>query len=200
MLPSASVAPPDSGLPQVLGLVTASDTCRGMFFNGVFDAARSLGGPEVEAMCLAAVGQTRFVDFFSYPVADFLKAIYVAAEVLGPSQGGPDAVLRYLGRRGTGDFLKSNVGRTMLALSGTEPRGLLESLPRSFRAAASYGERSVAWLGDNQALMSARRDFLPPAYNEGVLLAVLELASVSQPVVRIRRLGPLDADYELSWS
>lgn len=191
---------PAPGLEQLLTLVTPQDTCRGMFFNGLLDAVGSLGGEELRQRCLVAAGEKRFVDFFSYPAGDFLKAVFLAADVLGPKLGGREAVLHQLGRRGTQDFLSSTVGRTIIALAGNNPHRLLESFPKAYRASLSYGERSVERLGDTHARLMARRDFLPVEYNEGVLTAAMEQSGVSDLVVRGRRLAPLDVDYDVRWS
>ncbi|WNG62622.1 DUF2378 family protein [Archangium gephyra] len=177
------------------------DTCRGLFFNGVFEAARALGGAEVRAKCLVVAGTKTYVDFFSYPVADFLKTIFTAAELLGGSAPeGRAMVLRQLGRRATADFLHSTVGKTMMALAGTDPQRLLASFPSAYRASLSYGDRSVERLGEKQARLMARRDFLPLAYNEGVLHAAMEQSTARELVVRGRQLAPLEADYDISWS
>jgi uncharacterized protein (TIGR02265 family) len=171
-----------------------------MFFNGLLDAVESLGGEEMRRRCLVAAGDKRFVDFFSYPAGDFLKAIFLATEVLGPKLGGEATVLRQLGRRGTQDFLGSTVGRTIITLAGNEPHRLLASFPKAYRASLSYGERSVERLGDTHARLTARRDFLPVEYNEGVLSAAMEQSAVRDLVVRGRRLAPLDVEYDVRWS
>ncbi len=191
---------PAPELEQLLPLTTPTDTCRGMFFNGVLDAARTLGGEEVRAKCFVASGEKRFVDFFSYPVADFLKTIFTAADLLGPRHGGRDAVFLNLGRRATEDFLNSTVGKTMMALAGNDPRRLLSSFPNAYRASLSYGERTLEWKGDQHARLMARNDFLPVPYQEGVLLAALERSSARRPRVSGHRLGVLDVDYDISWS
>lgn len=198
---SPLVAPlPAPGLEQLLTLATPADTCRGLFFNGIFEAARALGGEGARVKCYAAVGEKKYVDFFSYPVADFLKTLFSAAEVLaGPGQGGRSLVLRQLGRRATADFLHSTVGKTMMALAGTDPHRLLASFPSAYRASLSYGDRSVERLGEKQARLMARRDFLPLEYNEGVLSAAMEQSTARELVVRGHQLAPLDVDYDLSW-
>ena len=198
-MPATSV-PAAPLLEQLLTLATPMDTCRGMFFNGLLEAVRALGGEEARAKCFAASGEKRFVDFFSYPVADFIKALFTAADLLGPRLGGRDAVMRQLGRRATEDFLHSTVGRTMMALAGTDPHRLLASFPSAYRASISYGDRSVEKLGERQARLKARRDFLPVAYNEGVLTAALEQSTARDLVVQGRRVALLDVDYDIGWS
>jgi uncharacterized protein (TIGR02265 family) len=197
---SAASAVPAPGLEQLLTFITPVDTCRGMFFNGLLEAVRSLGGDEARTRCFVAAGEKRFVDFFSYPVADFLKGVFTAVELLGPEHGGHDAVLRQLGRRATQDFLHSTVGKTMMALAGTEPFRVLSSFPSAYRASLSYGERSVERLGEQRARMMARRDFLPLAYNEGVLLAALEHSSARELQVEGHRMAALDVDYDIRWT
>lgn len=198
-MPALDVIPaPD--LEQLLALVTPMDTCRGMFFNGLLDAVESLGGEELRRRCFVAAGEKRFIDFFGYPAGDFMKALFLAAEVLGPKLGGAEAVMRQLGRRGTEDFFRSTVGRTMMALAGTDPPRLLASFPSAYRASLSYGERSIERLGERQARLKARRDFLPAAYNEGVLRAAMEQSTARDIVIQARRLAPLDVDYDISWS
>jgi uncharacterized protein (TIGR02265 family) len=193
-------APSDPTLEQLLALATPADTCRGMFFNGLFEAVHALGGEEAHTKCHAAVGGKKFVDFFSYPVAEFLKAVFTAAELLGPKLGGQDAVLRQLGKRATEDFLGSTIGKTLMALAGTDPHRLLASFPNSYRASVSYGDRSVERLGDKHGRMRSRRDFLPLAYNEGVIGAAMARSMAQGIVVRGHRLGPLEVNYDITWS
>jgi uncharacterized protein (TIGR02265 family) len=171
-----------------------------MFFNGLLDAARSLGGEPLRARCLVAAGERRFVDFFSYPIADLLRAVFLVAEELGPTQGGTEAVLRLLGRRATTDFAQSTVGKTMLALAGHDPARVLAAIPNGCRASLSYGERSVEMLGEGHARLLARRDFMPLQYNEGMISAAIELSSARDVRVRGERRGVLDVDYEVRWS
>ncbi len=194
----ASIA--DPSLEQLLTLITPEDTCRGMFFNGMFEAVRVLGGEDVRAKCHAAVGGKKFVDFFSYPLAEFLRATFTAADLLGPKLGGREAVLHQLGQRAMEDFLGSTIGKTLMALAGKEPHRLLASLPNSYRAAVSCGERSVERLGDRQARLVARRDFMPLAYNEGVISVAMRESTARDILVKGRRVGPVDVEYDIRWS
>ncbi|WP_157758393.1 DUF2378 family protein [Cystobacter fuscus] len=183
-----------------MALAHPTDTCRGMFFNGLLDAARSLGGEPLRARCLAAAGERKFVDFFSYPIADFLRSVFLAAEVLGPTHGGTEAVLHLLGRRATTDFAQSTVGKTLLALAGHDPGRVLAAIPNGCRASLSYGERSLEILEEGHARLLARRDFMPLQYNEGMITAAIELSSARDIQVRGERRGVLDVDYEVRWS
>jgi len=48
-------------------------------------------------------------------------------------------------------------------------------------------------------VLKMRRDFLPPAYHEGVLAALLSSLGLGVAQVIGRRVGVLDADYEITW-
>jgi uncharacterized protein (TIGR02265 family) len=190
---------PAPGLEQLLALTRPSDTCRGMFFNGVLEAVRTWGDEEARARCAQVSGERRFVDFLSYPASNFLRVIFTAAEMLGPRKGGREVVFRYLGRAATQVFLQSTVGKTMLALTGNDPRRMLASMPNAYRASLTFGERSVEWLGESHGVLEARGDLLPVPYCEGVLKAALELSKASKVSITSRRLSSLDADYEVRW-
>ena len=199
-MPLSTTSVPAPGLEHLLSLATPADTARGMFFNGLLDAVRTFGSEEIRLKVLTAAGDRKFVDFRSYPVADLLRAIFTATELLGPKLGGRDAMLHRLGRRATEDFLHSTVGKTMVALAGPDPQRLISNFPNACRASLSYGERSVEKLGDTHMRLSARRDFLPMLYIEGILTAVVEQAPVQGLMVKGYRLSPLDVDYDITWS
>ncbi|MBN8227066.1 DUF2378 family protein [Corallococcus macrosporus] len=178
---------------------TEQDTARGMFFLGVLESVRTGVGEEAVAACRAVTDERRFVGFFNYPVASFLKLTQVAARLLSPRWGGFDEALRQMGMQGTRSFLESAVGRTFLLLAAGDARKLVSNLPSGYQMAVSYGERSVDWKGEGDALFVMRRDFLPAAYHEGVLREVLTMVGARNPRVQGRKLGLLDTEYHITW-
>jgi uncharacterized protein (TIGR02265 family) len=186
-------------LEKRLSMATREDTARGMFFNGVLEAVRTLGGEAAAARCLAASGEKKYVDFFNYPVAAFLKLAYSAAEVMGPKFDGFEGALRRMGAQATTDFLSSTAGKTLLLLAADSPKRLVSNLHAGYRAAVSYGERGVTWTGDKSGIFTMKRDFMPPAYHEGTLHAVIEAVGGRQVKVQGRQVGLLDTEYQLSW-
>ncbi|MGE6757286.1 DUF2378 family protein [Corallococcus interemptor] len=178
---------------------TDLDTARGMFFLGVLETVRAGAGEDAVANCRAITEDRRFVGFFNYPVATFLKLAQVAARVLSPRWGGFDEALRQMGMQATRSFLESAVGRTFLLLAAGDPRKLVTNLPSGYQMAVSYGERTVDWKGDGDALLIMRRDFMPPAYHEGVLREVLTMVGARNPRVQGRKLGLLDTEYRITW-
>lgn len=187
-------------LERRIKLATPQDTARGLFFNGALDAVRVLGGVPAAERCKALSGETMLVDFFSYPITGFLRLAFGAAQLMAPQLGGFDEAMRRMGRQATSDFLASSAGKTLLLLAGDNPRRLMGNVPTGFRAAVSYGERSVEWTGEKSGRFIMHRDFLLPAYHEGVLTAVLESVGAKNPRVSGRQTGPLDAEYELQWN
>ncbi|NVJ02574.1 DUF2378 family protein [Myxococcus sp. AM009] len=182
-----------------LALATKDDTARGLFFNGVVSAVRTMGGDAAVERCLAASGETRFIDFFNYPVSAFLRMSFTAAQMMGPEHGGFDGALRRMGVVATTDFLSSAAGKTLLLLASDSPKRLVGNLHSGYRAAVSYGERAVKWTGDTSGIFTMKRDFMPPAYHEGTLQAVIEAVGGKQVQVHGRQTGPLDTEYTLSW-
>jgi uncharacterized protein (TIGR02265 family) len=182
-----------------ISLATPADTTRGLFFNGAMAAVRSFGGDAVAEKCREATGEKRFVDFFSYPVAKFLTLSLTASQALGSQLGGFEATQRRLGMQATRDFFSSMAGRTLLLLAGEDASRVLANLPSGYRTATSYGERTVEMTGTHSARVTMKRDFMLPAYNEGVLIAVLESANVKNPRVTAHLSGPLDCEYTLTW-
>lgn len=196
---------PDSEVPlfqeleERIALATPQDTARGMFFNGVLDAVRAELGDAAAERCRQASGEKRFVDFFSYPIVAFLKMNRVALELMAPQHGSPEAALRHIGRQNITDFFSSAAGKTLLVLAGTDARRVMSNAASAFKTAVSYGERTMVWTGATSGRLEMRRDFPPVPYEEGLLTGTLELMGVKNVYVKGRRVGVVDADYEMSW-
>jgi uncharacterized protein (TIGR02265 family) len=186
-------------LARKLALATPMDTVRGMFCLGTLDAVRGLAGEAAVRLCAEAGGEPRFVEFFSYPVSTYLRVNDAAARVLEPLCGGWEEAQRQLGRRATEDMLQSAAGKALMMLSKGESRRLLGILPSAYRSAVNYGDRTVVWEGASRGRIFMRRDFMPSAYHEGVLMAALERVNARSVSVRAWRMGVLDCEYLVSW-
>jgi uncharacterized protein (TIGR02265 family) len=186
-------------LEQRIALASPSDTCKGMFHNGLFQAAqRAQGERGTERMKEAARGM-KFVDFFNYPIAEFLPLAWLAADLVGGKEG-LEAGIRSLGRQATDDFLGTAVGKTLILLAGSDPKRMMNSLAAGYKTAVSYGTRSVSWKAPNHCVFSMKRDFMPHPYHEGVLLQVLTAIGGKNVQAKGQRVGLLDTDYEITWS
>lgn len=186
-------------LERRLELATPADSVRGTFFLGALETVRALEGEEGVRECVEAGGEPRFVTFFNYPVGAWLRVNEAAARVLEHRCGDWEEAQRKLGRRATADMLKSAAGKALLLLSRGETRRLLANMPSAYRAAVNFGERTVTWEGPTRGRVLMRRDFMPCAWHEGVLLEALEGMKAREARVRGSRLEVLDSEYLVSW-
>ncbi|WP_223639864.1 TIGR02265 family protein [Corallococcus sp. EGB] len=178
---------------------TPEDGARGMFFLGVVKVVGFLQGEEAGATCLAASGLKDLSAADLYPVTHFLPMVAEATWLLRPQLGDWAQALRYIGTQATVDFLSSMFGRELMQAAGRNPWRMLQHMAEGYRAAVSYGERSVLWTGDHSARFVMRRDFMPTPYHEGVLQAALEAVGAQDVQVHGRQLSLLDTEYDVSW-
>ena len=199
---SASRPPPIVGQGDLLarlGAAGANDCCRGMFFNGALNAVRTHVGDAAVERCRSLAGEKKFTDFFNYPITAFLKLAFEAVELLAPKVGGAEMAWRLLGKQAVDDFLASPSGKTMLLIAGQHPKRMILATPSGFKAAVSYGERSVIFSDLTTCALTMKGDFMPPAYHEGVLATVLTATGAKSVRVTGRPLGLLDAEYAIAW-
>jgi uncharacterized protein (TIGR02265 family) len=199
MGPSEDPLPADrADLKQRLAAVTATDTSRGLNYTTLFALVRDHLG-DAAARQVDVLGKGARVDFFSYPVAEYLQTTWLALDRLEPAFGSSDAVLAELGRRTVAGFLASMIGRTAFTMAGKDPRRLLANIGPSYRTAVSYGERKAAFTGPRQAVVTFRHDFMPPAFHAAVILTALQAGDARRPRVAGRAVGLLDSDYRIEW-
>lgn len=187
-----------SGLKQRLSAVTPDDTSRGLNYTTLFTLVRDQLG-DAAAREVDVLGKGSRVDFFSYPLAEYLQTTWNALERLAPAYGSPEAVLTELGRRTFAGFLASVIGRTAFTMAGRDPRRLLANIGPSYRTAVSYGERKTTFPAPTRALVTFRRDFMPPAFHQSVILNALQAGDAKRPKVTGRALSLLDSDYDVEW-
>ncbi len=177
---------------------TAADTSRGLNYTTLFDFARAEIGPlaprEVDPL---AKGSR--VDFFSYPITEYLETAWNIAERLAPRYGSFDAVFFQLGKRTVDSFLASVVGKTIFSMAGRDPRRVLAAGPGAFKSAVSYGVRTVEFTGEKQARYSFKRDFMPDSFHRGVIVAALEATEAKNPRVEARPVAFMETIYEIAW-
>ena len=185
-------------LKRRLAEATPSDTSRGLNYTTLFALVQDHLG-DAAAREVDVLGKGARIDFFSYPVAEYLQTVWNALDRLEPTFGGPEAILTELGRRTIAAFLASMIGRTAFTVAGREPRRLIGNVSASYRTAVSYGERSAAFTGPRQAIITFRRDFMPPAFHAAVILTALQAGVALRPRVVGRATGLLDSTYQIDW-
>lgn len=185
-------------LAKLKAAATPQDTSRGLNYTTLFEfASRELGpsGPrEVDPQ-----GKGTRVDFFSYPITEYLDAAWNMAERLAPKFGSFDAVFFELGRRTVDGFLASVLGKTIFAMAGKDPRKIVAAGPGAFKSAVSYGERTVEFTGEKSARYVFKRDFMPQAFHRGVILAALAATDARNAKVIARDAEFMHSIYEITW-
>jgi uncharacterized protein (TIGR02265 family) len=195
--PSLSVSADD--LEARLSQASPGETVKGVLCNAALSAVQSVLDRNAAETCRAASGERRFIDFFHYPISSFLRLSFTAAELSRSKLGGYDAAFRTLGKQAVDDFLSTAVGKTLRSLGNKDPHRLLATLPSAYRTALNHGERHVQLASAGRCVLQMRRDFLPHPYHEGVLGALLMSLGLGPAQVQSRRVGVLDADYEITW-
>jgi uncharacterized protein (TIGR02265 family) len=180
-----------------LAAATTGDTVRGLIFEGVFDLLRQHGG-DPDALACDPTGRGKRADFLSYPVADYLRLAWAAADRLEPALGGVDAAFYQMGYRATANVLGSTLGATLLTF-GRSPRTLLAQSPSAYKATVSYGQRILTWIGPHHARLEFVRDFLVVPFHCGVFQAVLDATGAKGGRVEGRVTGFMQAVYEIAW-
>lgn len=189
----------DEDLEQRLAMASPSDTARGMFLRATLDVVRALGDEEAVRCCQRASGEEELVDFFIYPVSANLRMVFAAARMLAIHCGGFDEALRQLGYRAGECFLASAAGLTLQFLARGDVKRLIGNLPSAYRAAVSFGTRSVLWTGPTCGQFIMRREFMPYPFHEGLLLGVMGKANARGARVRGYQLSTLESAYDVSW-
>ncbi len=183
-----------------LAAATPADTVRGLIFNALFDTVEEHLG-HAAALAVDPAGKASRVEFFSYPVADFLRIAFDGADRLEAKLGSIDAAFDSFGYRATSNVFSSVLGRTLVALAGNRwPRSLLGQAPNGYKATVSYGVRRVEWLGARHARLTFERDFLVPPFHCGVLRAAVDAMGARTERIEGRQTGPLRSEYEVIWS
>jgi len=197
-LPGDPVPADRADLKQRLAAATATDTSRGLNYTTLFALVRDHLG-DAAARDVDVLGKGARVDFFSYPIAEYLQTAWNALDRLEPTFGTTDATLAELGRRTISGFLASMIGRTAFTMAGKDPRRLLANIGPSYRTAVSYGARTVEFTGPRQAVITFRQDFMPPAFHAAVILTALQAGDARRPRVVGRATGLLDSVYDIQW-
>ena len=188
----------DGWWDERLAAVTSQDMARGLFLSSLLRAVRAVGDEALVERCAAVSGQSRFFDFFNYPLRLHLRMLATALPVLAERHGEAEQSLWLLGHCVAMDFLESEAGRAMQVLVRGEAKRLMNHLPAMYQVSLT-GERSVKWLGPQCCRVTMKRDFLPPAFHEGMLVAMLEQMNAQRIKVVGLSVGGLESEYDLSW-
>jgi uncharacterized protein (TIGR02265 family) len=158
-------------LDQRIAICKPEDTVRGFIFKSVYGLVEQrTGSAGVERLMQQLRVNKMPVDFFSYPAADFLRLIYMAADVLEPQYPSIEDALRACGASTATGFFKSYVGNTLVKLIGmNDPKRLFSSVQTVYSTLVSYGKRSYEDLGPGRFRLDYAGDMQPIYFHEGTL-------------------------------
>jgi uncharacterized protein (TIGR02265 family) len=184
-------------LDERLAAARPNDTVRGVIFNATFELIVELAGKPAAQACDPRRKGRRH-EFFSYPVADYLRVAWAAVDRLA-GVGDRDAAFREIGSRAGRRWLATPLGAALVAFTGADPRRLVSNVANGYRNVVSYGTRTVDWIAERHARLAFRRDFLVPPFHCGAITAALEVTCGRRFEVVGREVGFLEADYDVTW-
>jgi uncharacterized protein (TIGR02265 family) len=187
-----------SDLEARLAAATTLDTVRGVIFNATFALLADVAGRPA-AIDADPSGRGHRNEFFSFPVTDYLRVAWRAAELVSARSGDRDAAFFEIGARASRRWLGGPLGSTLVAFTGRDPRRLLSHVANGYRAVVSYGTRTVERLEERHARLRFRHDFLVPPFHCGVLTAALEVTCGIPFRTQGREVGFLESDYDVVW-
>jgi uncharacterized protein (TIGR02265 family) len=170
--PEGSFMPSDKNeLTQRIAICTPEDTVRGFIFKSVYGLVEQRAGSTGVARVMQQLRVSKMpVDFFSYPVADFLRLIYTASDVLEPLYPSVEDAMRACGASTATGFFKSYVGNTLVKLIGmNDPKRLFSSVQTVYSTLVSYGKRTYEDLGPGRFRLDYLGDMQPIYFHEGTL-------------------------------
>jgi uncharacterized protein (TIGR02265 family) len=187
-----------SDLDQRLAAATAKDTVRGVAFDGLFGVVREHASASA-AIAVDPLRKGRRTPFFSYPVADFLRIAWDAADVLETRGLAFAESLFQFGHAAAASVFASALGRTLSAIADMDPARLLAHTSAGYKAVVSYGDRKVELISHGHARIAFRHDFLVPSYHCGVFVGAVEAVGGKDVKARGVQNGLLEATYEITW-
>lgn len=186
-------------LQQRLAALGATHSMRGLFFNSVLEVVRLLGDASAVERCLEVAGESRFVDFFSYPTHAYIRMLYTAAGLLGDRYGGFEGTLREMGSRTILKFLASAAGRAVRAVVDRNPRRVVQNIPVVHGMVVKGGTCSLKWVGATSGILVIEGVSAPAPFIEGALQSLFDATNVVGAKVSSRQLAPLDVEFTVSW-
>jgi len=157
------------GLDASMRLLPAGAAVKGIFFNDVIRRA-SVAISEDALAIAAGVKSRRYLAFFDYPYADWMRIAVAAAEALSP-RATPAFGLRELGRHAYDAFLDTHIGRVLLGVLGLDARAVLRNGPKAYAVVLNFGEITGELVSERVARYRFR-DF--PGFLETYQVGVLE--------------------------
>jgi len=175
---------------RAVEVIAEARTISGMFLAPLVREASKLGKTLPSA-------RERYVSFRFYPLREHAGLMLEACQALYPGRPLRSA-LRKLGRGAPGALLTSTVGRTGIgAAHGV--REIMQAMVKAYPINIPGCELSLAEVEANRCVVKARSlPYFIDCHHVGTFEGVLRYAGV-QGEVRVRVLGPDQADFQCTW-
>lgn len=144
-------------------------TCKGLFFHDLIEQVRK-AAPNHSILLPGGLGAKRYVHFFDYPYADFMRLLYATAQVIFPSAPVGEG-LRRLGRKTYVALLNSQIGRVIFGVLGDDFESVIKLGVRGYQVSMNFGRLEVEVV-ENKHIRYYFRDL--PAYLETFQVGVVE--------------------------
>ncbi len=171
----ASMPSDKTELARRLELLQPTYTVRGLIFNALLGHVSEQAGQQASEQLSRELKLGRLVDFFSYPASDFLRLLYLAADVLEAQRGSSEAAFQACGGATAHVFFASTVGSALAKIIGqSDPKRAFSSTPICYSTVMNYGTHDYEPLEGRRVRLVYRGNPQPMAYHEGTLCAVLQ--------------------------
>ncbi len=176
----------------VIARLPAEAAMRGMFLTAVVERARLQGKTLPSA-------RDRYLPFEPYPLWEHCRLLVELARAVWPDQPLRQG-LRRIGRGAAKALVGSTLGRVTVG-SAEGVQHVLHQMAKSFTVIAQPGTITVAETGAGRAILELRGiHFFLDCHHVGVYEGALRYAEAPDARVRIRTLGPSDADFLCEWT
>jgi uncharacterized protein (TIGR02265 family) len=128
-------------LAEHLRLLPAGATCKGLFFRGTLERARVVA-PRLVAHAAAGIEERRYIPFFDYPYADYLRLNLACARAMFPAVSTAEG-LRRLGATAYDSLLESQVGRVLFGAFAGDFERVVMMGGRGYAVSLNFGKVDV---------------------------------------------------------
>lgn len=184
-------------LDEHLRALPSGATCKGLFFHDVLDRLRK-SAPNHGLLAPDGVGIRRYLHFFDYPYADYMRVLHGVALAIFPGVPVGEG-LRRLGRSSYPALLNSQVGKVLFGVLGADTRRVLELGARGYQVSLNFGRVEVDALGPSHLRYQFRN---LPAYLETYQVGVVEGAMSACGVegrVRVKLANLGNGSFDIRW-
>jgi uncharacterized protein (TIGR02265 family) len=172
-------------------------TCKGLFFHDLIDQLRK-AAPNSSILLPGGLGAQRYVHFFDYPYADYMRMLHATAQAVFPGVPVGEG-LRRLGRKTYVALLNSQIGRVIFGVLGDDFLSVIKLGVRGYQVSMNFGRLDTEVI-ENEHIRYYFRNL--PAYLETFQVGVVEGAMQACNVegrVHVSMTSLSTASFDIRW-